>query len=52
VKLRLAAYSLLDDSEKRDRRLYSPDRTGVLVRREIGDLMPGTWWMLSMAGSF
>ena len=52
LKLRLSLYSLLDDTEERDRRFYAPDRNGVLVQRELSNFSPGIWWSLTMSGSF
>jgi hypothetical protein len=52
VKLRLEAESVLDSPEKRDRRIYSPDRNGSLLRREIGTYHPGHWYQLSISSTF
>jgi hypothetical protein len=52
VKLRLEAESVLDSPEKRDRRIYSPDRNGSLLRREVGTYHPGHWWQFSISSTF
>lgn len=52
VKLRLEVQSALDSEEKRDRRLYTPDRLGTLTRREIGGYLPGHWWLLTASSHF
>jgi hypothetical protein len=52
VKVRLEAQSALNSEEKRDRRLYAPDRLGSLVRRDIGGYLPGHWWLLSVSSHF
>ncbi len=51
-KIRLTANSITGDTERRDRRLYEPDRTGVLFARELSNFQPGTWWLLTASGSF
>jgi hypothetical protein len=52
LKIRLELQSALDSSEKRDRRLYSPDRNGALLSREIGEYQPGHWWLLKVSSTF
>jgi len=51
-KIRLDLQSALDSTEDRDRRIYLPDRTGLLARRESGSYHPGHWWLLSISSSF
>jgi len=51
-KLRLEAQSILNSAEKRDRRIYFPDRNGELLRRERGYYQPGHWWMFTVSSSF
>ena len=51
-KIRLDLQSALDSTEDRDRRIYLPDRTGPLARRESGSYHPGHWWLLSISSSF
>jgi hypothetical protein len=52
AKVRLELWNVLDDTEGRDRRLFSPDRNGVLSSRETARFHPGMWWMLTMTGNF
>jgi hypothetical protein len=52
LKIRLELQSALDSVEKRDRRLYVPDRNGSLLRRETGVYRPGHWWLLKVSSSF
>jgi hypothetical protein len=52
LKIRLEGQSLLNSAEKRDRRLYFPDRNGGLLRRERGEYQPGHWWQFSISSSF
>ncbi len=52
LKVRLELQSALDSTERRDRRLYSPDRNGALLSREIGEYEPGHWWLLKVSSSF
>jgi hypothetical protein len=52
MKLRLEAQSALNGAEKRDRRLYAPDRLGSLVRRDLGGYLPGHWWLLTVSSHF
>jgi hypothetical protein len=52
VKVRLEVQSALDSEEKRDRRIYAPDRLGVLSRRDLGGYLPGHWWLLTAASHF
>jgi hypothetical protein len=52
LKIRLELQSALDSTEKRDRRIYSPDRNGALLSREIGAFEPGHWWLLKVSSSF
>ena len=40
-KIRLTANSITGDTERRDRRFYEPDRTGVLFARELSNLPAG-----------
>jgi hypothetical protein len=51
-KIRLEVDSALDDTEWRERRFYSPDRTGTLTGREVGSFYPGHWWLLTVSSSF
>jgi outer membrane receptor protein involved in Fe transport len=52
MKLRLEAQSALNGAEKRDRRLYAPDRLGSLVRRDLGGYLPGHWGLLTVSSHF
>jgi len=52
VRLRLAAVSLLGQPELRDRLFYAPDRRGAFDHAELGERDPGTWYQLSVSGSF
>jgi hypothetical protein len=52
LKLRLAMQSALSGAEYRDRRLYTPDRAGGLLRREQGRYFPGHWWLFTVSSSF
>ena len=52
TKVRLILWNVLDDSEKRDRRFYAPDRNGVLSLRETAEFHPEMWWMLTVSGNF
>lgn len=52
TKIRLLMQNVTDDSEKRDRRFYSPDRNGALSLREVGYFHPEMWWMLTVSGNF
>jgi hypothetical protein len=52
LKIRLELQSALDSTEKRDRRIYSPDRNGALLTRELGSYEPGHWWLLKLSSSF
>ena len=52
LKVRLELQSALDGTEQRDRRLYSPDRNGALLSREIGEFEPGHWWLLTVSSTF
>jgi outer membrane receptor protein involved in Fe transport len=51
-KIRLEVDSVLDGTEWRERRFYSPDRNGARVGREVGDFYPGHWWLLTVSSSF
>jgi hypothetical protein len=51
-KIRLEVDSVLDGTEWRERRFYSPDRNGALVGREVGDFYPGHWWLLTVSSTF
>jgi hypothetical protein len=51
-KIRLEVDSVLDSTEWRERRFYSPDRNGALVGREVGDFYPGHWWLLTVSSTF
>jgi hypothetical protein len=51
-KLKLTAYNILGDTERRDRNFYSPDRTGDPALGELTHFRPGTWWLLSVSSSF
>ncbi len=52
LKVRLELQSALDSTEKRDRRIYLPDRNGALASRETGAYEPGHWWLLKVSSSF
>ncbi|HEY6124796.1 MAG TPA: hypothetical protein VIV63_09100 [Steroidobacteraceae bacterium] len=52
TKIRLFMQNVLDDSELRDRRIYSPDRNGSLALRETSNFFPEMWWMLTISGNF
>jgi hypothetical protein len=52
TKIRLFVQNVLDDSEKRDRRIYTPDRNGSLSLRETSHFFPEMWWMLTISGNF
>jgi hypothetical protein len=52
MRLRFAAVSLLGQPELRDRLFYEPDRRGAFDHAEIGERAPGTWYQLSISGSF
>jgi hypothetical protein len=52
MKLRLEMQSALSGPEVRDRRFYSPDRNGALVRHEVGEYLPGHWWLLTLSSNF
>jgi outer membrane receptor protein involved in Fe transport len=52
LKIRLELQSALDSTEKRDRRIYAPDRNGALVSRETGEFHPGHWWLLKISSTF
>jgi outer membrane receptor protein involved in Fe transport len=52
LKVRLELQSALDSPEKRDRRIYTPDRNGALLRRETGEYLPGHWWLLKISSTF
>jgi hypothetical protein len=52
MKLRLEMQSALSGPELRDRRFYSPDRNGTLVRHEVGGYRPGHWWLLTLSSNF
>jgi hypothetical protein len=51
-KLKLTAYNILSDTERRDRNFYTPDRSGELALGELTHFRPGTWWLLSLSSSF
>lgn len=51
TKIRLFLQNVLDDSEQRDRRIYTPDRNGVLSLRETSHFFPEMWWMLTISGN-
>lgn len=51
-KIRLDVFSVLQGTEWRERRFYSPDRNGTLTGRETGDFYPGTWWQLTISSTF
>jgi len=44
--------NVLDDSEMRDRRFFTPDRNGMLTSRETNFYNPDAWWMLTVSGNF
>lgn len=52
LRLRAAALSILDQPELRDRLFYETDRRDPLQHAEIGRRDPGTWYQLSLSGSF
>jgi hypothetical protein len=52
TKVRLVLWNVLDDTEKRDRRFFSPDRNGILSLRETSQFHPEMWWMLTITGNF
>ncbi len=52
TKIRLFLQNVLDDSELRDRRIYTPDRNGTLSLRETSHFFPEMWWMLTISGNF
>ena len=52
TKVRLVLWNLLDDTEQRDRRFFSPDRSGILSLRETAQFHPEMWWMLTVTGNF
>jgi hypothetical protein len=52
MRLRFAVVSLLGEAELRDRLFYQPDRRGAFDHAEIGERDPGTWYQLSISGSF
>jgi len=52
TKIRLFLQNVLDDSELRDRRIYTPDRNGALSLRETSRFFPEMWWMLTVSGNF
>jgi hypothetical protein len=52
MRLRFSAVSLLGQPELRDRLFYEPDRRGGFDHAEIGERDPGTWYQLSISGSF
>jgi hypothetical protein len=51
-KIKLTAYNATSDTERRERVFFSPDRTGAVTRRELMHFRPGTWWLLTVSGSF
>lgn len=52
VKVRLTVLSLLGQSERRERTLFAPDRTGAIDSIERGERHPGRWLTLAVSGSF
>lgn len=52
MRLRFTAVSLLGQPELRDRRFYAPDRRGAFEHAERGERDPGTWYQMSISGSF
>ncbi|HEU4780805.1 MAG TPA: TonB-dependent receptor [Steroidobacteraceae bacterium] len=52
TKIRLFMQNVLDDTERRDRRFYAPDRNGSLVLRETASFHPEMWWMITISGDF
>ena len=52
TKIRLIVQNVLDDSEMRDRRFFTPDRNGMLTSRETNFYNPDAWWMLTVSGNF
>jgi hypothetical protein len=51
-KIKLTAYNATSDTERRERVFFSPDRTGTVTQRELMHFRPGTWWLLTVSGSF
>ena len=52
LKTRLTLLSLLNQTERRTRTFYAPDRTGIIFETERGDRLPGRWITLTVSGSF
>jgi hypothetical protein len=52
LKTRLTVLSLLNQSERRTRTFYAPDRTGTITQIERGARHPGQWITLTVSGSF
>ena len=52
TKIRLEMWNVLDDTETRDRRFFTPDRNGMLALRETSRFHPEMWWMLTVTGNF
>ena len=52
TKVRLELWNVLDDTEQRDRRFFTPDRNGMLSLRETAPFHPEMWWMLTVTGNF
>ena len=44
--------SLLDQTERRDRIFYTPDRNAAVTRIERSKKHPGQWITLTVSGSF
>lgn len=51
-KIKLTAYNLTSDTERRERVFFAPDRTGAITQRELMHFRPGTWWLLTVSSSF
>jgi hypothetical protein len=52
LKTRLTVFSLLNQSERRQRTKFATDRTGIVAEIERGARHPRRWITLSVSGSF
>jgi hypothetical protein len=52
LKTRLTVLSLLNQSERRTRTTFAPDRTGTVTQIERGVRHPGRWITLTVSGNF
>jgi hypothetical protein len=52
LKTRLTVLSLLNQSERRTRTIFAPDRTGTVTQIERGTRHPGRWITLTVSGNF